>query len=722
MAREQILFLFGDQTVQTSSVIKQLHQQSKDYLFVQIFFRKATDALHDDFSGLPTAERRKYFPFESIYDLSESYEKAGVFDTAISSVLLCIAQLGSLIIHLENNPHVLVDGVSRVSILGLCTGLLPAAVLASATSIGDVLECVPHIVRISWGLGLAASRRSQHLEYSSESWAIIVASVPKDEQQTAIDKFHETMNIPPNKRAYISAETDGSITISGPPSTLKSLLSFSERLSQAAKAEFPIAAAFHAPHLREPDIKNIIGSSPLLERPLKKHTEIRSTSSGRPFSAHSMVDLLHQIIVDILQKPLNWSNVVANTVASLRTKEVSFVALGPTNAATPLRRALKAVGIKIIENQEVRPSLTARPKRGESGAIAVVGMSGRFPGSENLEDFWKHLEEGQDLVQQIPKNRFDLDTHFDPSGNTKNTTLTPFGCFIDRPGIFDRRLFNLSPREAGQTDPGQRLLLMTTYEALEMAGYSPDAPTDRRRIGTYFGQTIDDWREHNAAQDIDLYYVTGNIRAFGPGRVNYHFKWEGPSMSLDTACSSSSVAIQTACSALSSRDCDMAIAGGSNILTGSDMFAGLSRGGFLSSSGNCKTFDSTADGYCRGEAVGAVVLKRLDDAIADRDNIQAVITAASTNHSAEAVSITHPHAKTQQRLYRKVLQDAVLDPEDVDYVEMHGTGTQAGDAAEFRSVSTVFSDRRESHSPLYMGTVKPNFGHSEAVRSAVIQG
>ena len=260
----------------------------------------------------------------------------------------------------------------------------------------------------------------------------------------------------------------------------------------------------------------------------------------------------------------------------------------------------------------------------------------------------------------------------------------------------------MSPREITQTDSGQRLLLMTTYEALEMAGYFPDGSrsTNRRRIATYFGQTLDDWREHNAAQNIDMYYVTGGIRAFGPGRVNYHFKWEGPSINLDTACSSSSVTIQLACSALSSHECDTAVTGGSNILTGSDMFAGLSRGNFLSSTGSCKTFDHAADGYCRGEGVGTVILKRLDDAIIDRDNIQAVIKAASTNHSAEAISIPHRHAETQQRLYRRVLHDARIDPEDIDYVEIHGTGTQAGDAAEFRSVSDVFSGGRDSQVPL----------------------
>ena len=310
-----------------------------------------------------------------------------------------------------------------------------------------------------------------------------------------------------------------------------------------------------------------------------------------------------------------------------------------------------------------------------------------------------------------------METHCDPSGKIENTTLTPYGCFINRPGFFDRRLFNMSPREAAQTDPGQRLLLMTTYEALEMAGYHPDTSpsTNRRRIGTFFGQTIDDWREHNASQNIDMYYVTGGIRAFGPGRINYHFKWEGPSISLDTACSSSAVAIQLACSALLSRDCDTAVAGGTNILTGVDMFAGLSRGSFLSTTGSCKTFDKNADGYCRGDGVGSIILKRLEDAVADRDNIQAVITAASTNHSAQAISITHPHAETQQRLFQQVLQDACVEPDQVDYVEMHGTGTQAGDGAEFMSVTNIFAKDRKSDVPLYIGSVKPNLGHGEAV-------
>lgn len=322
----------------------------------------------------------------------------------------------------------------------------------------------------------------------------------------------------------------------------------------------------------------------------------------------------------------------------------------------------------------------------------------------------------------MPSDRFDVETHCDPSGNLKNSSLTPYGCFIDRPGLFDARLFNMSPREAAQTDPMQRLLLLTTYEALEMAGYSPDRTpaTQSQRIGTFFGQTSDDWREVNASQDIDNYFITGGIRAFGPGRLNYHFKWEGPSYSLDTACSSSAASIQLACSALLSRECDTAIAGGTNIMTSSDLFAGLSRGSFLSPTGSCKTFDGDADGYCRGDTVGSIVLKRLEDAIADCDNIQAVIRAAKTNHSAHAISITHPHAETQEKLFRRVLQDACVEPDNVEYVEMHGTGTQAGDATEFKSVTNVFANGRTRDNPLYIGTVKPNIGHEEAIRKTLL--
>jgi naphtho-gamma-pyrone polyketide synthase len=278
--------------------------------------------------------------------------------------------------------------------------------------------------------------------------------------------------------------------------------------------------------------------------------------------------------------------------------------------------------------------------------------------------------------REIPADRFNVDTHYDPTGKKKNTSGVRHGAFINEPGLFDCRFFNLSPKEADQSDPGQRLALLTAYEALEMAGFVPDRTpsTMRDRVGIFYGMTSDDWREVNSGQDIGTYFIPGGNRAFTPGRINYHFKFTGPSISVDTACSSSSAAIHIACNALWRNDCDTAIAGGTNVLTNPDNFAGLDKGHFLSRTGGCKTFDDTADGYCRADAVGTVIMKRLEDAIADGDPIQGVICGAYTNHSAEAESITRPHIGAQAAIFRRILNDAGYDAQDVSYIEMHGTG------------------------------------------------
>lgn len=276
----------------------------------------------------------------------------------------------------------------------------------------------------------------------------------------------------------------------------------------------------------------------------------------------------------------------------------------------------------------------------------------------------------------------------------------------------------MSPREALQTDVQHRLFLTTSYEALEMAGYAPDATlsTSRNRIATYFGQASDDWRELVTTQGLDIYYLPGNCRAFAPGRLNHYFRWGGGSYSVDTACASSVTTVTLACSALIARECDMALAGGGSLLLSPAPFSGLSRGGFLSSHGGCQTFHDDADGYVRGEGVGVVVLKRLEDAQADNDNILGVIKGFGRNYSSDATSITHPSATAQQQLYRTVLQRSSTDPASVAYIEMHGTGTQAGDATEMSSVLSTFAKNRTPDNPLVVGAVKANIGHGEAVR------
>ena len=264
-----------------------------------------------------------------------------------------------------------------------------------------------------------------------------------------------------------------------------------------------------------------------------------------------------------------------------------------------------------------------------------------------------------------------------------------------------------------------RLALVTAYEAMEMAGLVPGrTPSSRsERIGTFYGQASDDWRELNASQNISTYAVPGGERAFANGRINYFFKFAGPSFNIDTACSSGLAAVNAACSALWAGEADTVLAGGLNVITDPDNYAGLCNGHFLSKTGQCKVWDKDADGYCRADGVGSVVIKRLEDAEADNDNILAVVLSASTNHSAEAISITHPHAGAQKDNYRQALRRAGVNPLDVGYVELHGTGTQAGDAVESESVLDVFAPampRRRPDQRLYLGAVKSNIGHGEA--------
>ncbi len=270
-------------------------------------------------------------------------------------------------------------------------------------------------------------------------------------------------------------------------------------------------------------------------------------------------------------------------------------------------------------------------------------------------------------------------------------------------------------------DPVQRMLLMTTYEALEMAGCTDSGEEAPPRIATYFGQTVDDWKSIQEQQGIDTHFLPAVNRGFAPGRLCHCFKWAGGFYSIDTGCSSSATGICIARDALAKGDCDAAIVGGGTLLTSPEWFSGLGQGGFLSPTGACKTYSDKADGYSRGESVAVVVLKRLADAVRAKDDVLAVIAGAARNTNAGEGSITHPGAKAQERLYRRVLRQAAVRPCEVGVIEMHGTGTQAGDRIETTAVENVFASPAEPKrsQPLIVGAVKANLGHSEAAAGVV---
>lgn len=454
---------------------------------------------------------------------------------------------------------------------------------------------------------------------------------------------------------------------------------------------------------------------------------VLSSNTGELIAAESMRDLVQIALEEILLRQMCWDKVtdscatILNSVDDRTSKKLLPIS---TSATQSLFNSLKKENVSNVDVDGSVADITSptpganRTGRAELSKIAIIGMSGRFPDSDSPQDFWNLLYKGLDVHRKVPEDRWDADAHVDLSGTARNTSKVQYGCWIREPGLFDPRFFNMSPREALQADPAQRLALLTAYEALEGAGFVADSTpsTQRNRVGIFYGMTSDDYREINSGQDIDTYFIPGGNRAFTPGRINYYFKFSGPSVSVDTACSSSLAAIHLACNSIWRNDCDTAISGGVNILTNPDNHAGLDRGHFLSRTGNCNTFDDGADGYCRADGVGTVILKRLEDAEADNDPIIGVINGAYTNHSAEAVSITRPHVGAQAFIFNKLLNEANVDPKSVSYVEMHGTGTQAGDAVEMQSVLDVFAPdhRRGPSQSLHLGSAKSNIGHGES--------
>lgn len=596
-------------------------------------------------------------------------------------------------------------------------------------------------VRLAFRLGIHVLSISENLEArdlseSPDSWAYVVDNVDPGTAYKELDAVHSRADIPNSSKVFISAVARTSVTISGPPSRLKALLNKSEFFRDSKVIEIPVYGGLcHAPHLfGQHDVHSIVHGCSLntLTKTFPPVMAVLSTGSGLPYLANNAVEMFECIISELLTETIYWDNVVSGQVERVKTNATAEAVLHCFGNSTPLNDLSKALKSNVpnldvsINNltswmSEVTPRDTT-PRGTAQSKLAIVGMSCRLPGgATNTEKFWEILEKGLDVSRQIPADRFDIDTHYDPTGKQLNKTMTQYGCFIDEPGLFDAPFFNMSPRESQAVDPQMRLALVTAYEALERAGYvgNRTASTKLQRIGTYYGQAADDYREVNQGQEVGTYYIPGGCRAFGPGRINYFFKFAGPSYSIDTACSSGLAAIEVACQALWNGDVDMAVTGGVNVLTNPDVFTGLCKSHFLTKGHNaCKTWDSTADGYCRADGIGSLVIKKLEDAKADNDNILGVILGAGTNHSAEAVSITHPHAGHQSYLSRQVLRQAGVDPLDVSYIELHGTGTQAGDHEEMQGIMEVYAPlikRRRKDQPLHIGAVKANLGHGESV-------
>ncbi len=349
--------------------------------------------------------------------------------------------------------------------------------------------------------------------------------------------------------------------------------------------------------------------------------------------------------------------------------------------------------------------------------IAIIGMACRFPGgADDLSSFWTILGDGVDAIGLVPSDRWDVDALYDPDPDAPGKLSTRWGGFLaGRVDAFDAAFFDISPREARDMDPQQRLFLETAWTALEHANQPPRALRGTR-TGVYAGVFGHDYLSLQLADRaaVNAHTGTGSNESILAGRLSFHLGLEGPSMVVNTACSSSLVAIHLAVQSLRQSECDLALAGGVNLILTPEYTIAFSKARMMAPDGRCKTFDASANGYVRGEGSGVVVLKRLSDAIRGQDRILALIRGTAVNQDGASNGLTAPSPVAQEALIRQALSDAGIAPGEVQYLEAHGTGTPLGDPIEVQALGAVLKEGRAQDDPLYIGSVKTNIGHLES--------
>ncbi|THC96042.1 hypothetical protein EYZ11_004463 [Aspergillus tanneri] len=607
-------------------------------------------------------------------------------------------------------------------IQGFCIGFLTAAAVSSAKSEISFQRNITAALCIAAGVGTLVDLNNT----TDPAASVSVGWNSKSEYETLLGIIAEY------KDSYISCVTDENrITITLPDRDVGTLLQEASDLGFSSQS-IGLAGRYHSRSTHE--------QSAILFRELCKRDSrfqlpdaseltlpLRSNIDGSIISGS-----LHDVAIDsILLHQCQWFQVVQGAISTKAREADHIMSVGSMTAiprsvargriynhkpvgpvTSDLNRVPDGVSHRIPNGRIASTELNGpeAPDAADSPAIAIIGMACRYPEAENLEEFWELMQSGRSAVRPLPEDRFK------PS-ELKREPKGPFwGNFLRNPDLFDHRFFGISGREAKSMDPQQRLLLQVAYEALESSGYfglRNSVDNDCSNVGCYIGVGSVDYGDNVASHDATAFSALGTLRAFISGRVSHHFGWTGPSITYDTACSSGAVAIHSAVNALKTNEASMAIAGGVNVITSPALYQVLSAASFLSPTGASKAFDSEANGYCRGEGAGIVVLKTLSRALADGDSILAVIRGSAVNQGANCTPITVPVSESQAALYRKALSLSGIDPGDVTYVEAHGTGTPVGDPIECESIRQAFGGSQREHQ-LFVGSVKDNIGHTEA--------
>jgi polyketide synthase PksN len=368
-------------------------------------------------------------------------------------------------------------------------------------------------------------------------------------------------------------------------------------------------------------------------------------------------------------------------------------------------------------------SLKKQEKNENNEPIAIIGLSGKYPGAKDVNAFWENLKAGIDSVTEIPEERWSITEFFDPEKGTPGKSYSKWGGFIEDVDKFDPLFFNITPKEAELMDPQERLFLQTTWEALEDAGYTrlqiqelqSSALNNTPKVGVYAGVMYEEYQLFGVEESLkgNPLALAGSPSSIA-NRVSYYLDLHGPSMAVDTMCSSSLTAIHLAIKDIHSNECAMAIAGGVNVTIHPNKYKMLSQSRFVSDKGRCESFGEGGNGYVPAEGVGVVILKRLSEAIADGDQIYGVIKGSSLNHGGRTNGFTVPNPNAQAAAIKRAMDKAGVKPKDFSYIEAHGTGTSLGDPIEIAGLTKVFNSTEDNDQFCVIGSVKSNIGHAES--------
>ncbi|KJK30395.1 SDR family NAD(P)-dependent oxidoreductase [Paenibacillus polymyxa] len=365
---------------------------------------------------------------------------------------------------------------------------------------------------------------------------------------------------------------------------------------------------------------------------------------------------------------------------------------------------------KPLKQADMKKSVPSMPHGQEKDSIAVIGMAGQFPKSKTLAEFWDNLAQGRDCISEIPSTRWSIDEYYDTDPKAEGKTYSKWMGVLEDIDRFDPLFFNISPAEAEMMDPQQRLFLESSWKCIEDAGLNP-ASLSGSRCGVFVGCAASDYGRSMSGQGLNAQVLMGGAPSILSARISYLLNLKGPSLAIDTACSSSLVAIAEACNSLVLETSDLALAGGVMIMAGPGMHVMTSKAGMLSKDGRCFTFDARANGFVPGEGVGVILLKRLSDAIRDKDSIYGVIRGWGMNQDGKTNGITAPSVNSQISLESEVYQRFNINPETISMVEAHGTGTKLGDPIEVEGLTEAFRSYTNKKGYCALGSLKSNMGH-----------